>query len=191
MTALSKDPPRGGRKKVAVMSLIAALGLGSILADKSEVRKHYAYYDVAGILTVCSGLTGDWIQKGKYYSDAECAKREAGYIQNMSKKMAKCGVGPLTDELWKVWGHFTYNVGTPSFCASTAAKLLRQKKYNEACDQMLRWDVITVKGKKYHCSLPQYRKGKNRIDGCDGIMNRREMEYAWCKTEAKFEYSAT
>ena len=55
---------------------------------------------------------------------------------------------------------------------------------------MLRWDVLTIKGKKYHCSLPANRSGKNRIDGCDGIMNRREMEYAQCKAAAKFEYTA-
>lgn len=184
-----KEPPRGGRKKVTVMSALAAAGLAATLATKSELRKHYPYYDVVGELTVCEGLTGDWIVKGKYYSDAECSKRTAEYIQKMSAKMGKC-VGPLTDESWKAWGHFTYNVGTPSFCNSTAAKLLKQGKYNEACDQMLRWDVLTIKGKKYHCSLPANRSGKNRIDGCDGIMNRREMEYAQCKAAAKFEYTA-
>ena len=184
------DPPRGGRKKVSVMTTLAAAGLAATLATKSELRKHYPYYDVAGILTVCEGLTGSWIVKGKYYSDAECSKRTTEYIQQMSSRMTKCGVGPLTDESWKVWGHFTYNIGTPSFCASTAAKLLRQKKYNEACDQMLRWDVLTIKGKKIHCSIPENRKGANRVNGCDGIMNRREMEYAECKAAAKFEYTA-
>ena len=186
---VQKEPPRGGRKKVTVMSALAAAGLAATLATKSELRKHYPYYDVVGELTVCEGLTGDWIVKGKYYSDAECSKRTAEYIQKMSAKMGKC-VGPLTDESWKAWGHFTYNVGTPSFCNSTAAKLLKQGKYNEACDQMLRWDVLTIKGKKYHCSLPANRSGKNRIDGCDGIMNRREMEHAQCKAAAKFEYTA-
>lgn len=186
---VQKEPPLGGRKKVTVMSAIAAAGLAATLATKSELRKHYPYYDVAGVLTVCEGLTGDWIVKGKYYSDAECSKRTTEYIQKMSAKMGKC-VGPLTDESWKVWGHFTYNVGTPSFCNSTAAKLLKQGKYNEACDQMLRWDVLTIKGKKYHCSLPANRSGKNRINGCDGIMNRREMEHAQCKAAAKFEYTA-
>lgn len=181
-----KAPQTTKRKKVSVMSAVAAASLAAVLATKSELRKHYPYYDVAGILTVCEGLTGDWIVKGKYYSDAECTKRTAEYIQQMSAKMGKC-VGPMTDESWKVWGHFTYNIGTPSFCNSTAAKLLRQGKYEAACGQMLKWDVITVGGRKIHCSLPENRNGSNRVNGCAGIMNRREMEYAQCKAAAKFE----
>ena len=189
MTAQKKTSTMS-RKKVGVMSSAAALVLAGILAGQTELRKHYAYYDVAGILTVCSGLTGSWIEKGKFYSNEECAKREAAYIQNMSSKMSKCGVGPLTDDSWIWWGHFTYNSGTAGFCASTAAKFLREKKYNEACDAIFLWDVITVKGKKYHCSLPANRTGKNRIEGCNGIMNRRELEHAQCKAAAKFEYAA-
>lgn len=180
----NKQPPK---KKVAVMSGVAAMALAGVLATKSELRKHYAYTDVAGILTVCEGLTGPWIVKGKYYTDAECDQRTADYIQRMSQQMAKCKVGPLTDESWKVWGHFTYNIGTPSFCNSTAAQRLREKKYTEACKQILKWDVLTVKGVKYHCSLPQYRTGKSKVNGCDGIMNRREMEYEWCITASKGE----
>ena len=50
---VQKEPPHGGRKKVTVMSALAAAGLAATLATKSELRKHYPYYDVAGVLTVC------------------------------------------------------------------------------------------------------------------------------------------
>lgn len=33
-----------------------------------------------------------------------------------------------------------YNIGVGAFCGSTLVQLLNQRKYAEACDQILRWD---------------------------------------------------
>ena len=160
--------------KLAVMSASAIVTLAGALLV-SEGMKLKPYKDVAGVWTVCDGLTGSWIDPNKTYTKQECVERKAIYLQDMAKKMS-C-VPPQTDETWIALGHFTYNIGTSGFCNSTLAKYLKEGRQEAACKQMLKWDVLTIKGKKVHCSLPENRKN---INWCDGIMKRREMEHDWC-----------
>ena len=146
----------------------------------SEYRAHYPYKDVVGVLTVCEGLTGSWIVPGKYYSDVECTQRTRAYVTTMSTAMGHC-VGALTEKQWIVWGHFTYNSGTHGFCKSTAAKHLKAGNHVQACGQLMKWRFLTFpKYGRVDCAITANRKGPNRKNGCDGIMNRREFEYTMC-----------
>lgn len=161
---MSKSP------KTKVMSVSVAAVLGGLLVS-SEYRAHTAYVDPVGVLTVCEGLTGSWIVKGKYYSDAECAVRTREYITRMSAKMGHC-VGALTDGQWIAWGHFAYNIGTTGFCNSTAAKHLRASNHVQACGQMKKWIWLTKKGVKVDCRIASNK--------CTGIPRRRDLEYKLC-----------
>lgn len=159
---------RGKRSAVASASVVALLG--GVLVT-SEYRAHYAYIDPVGALTVCEGLTGPWIVKGRYYSDAECSQRTSAYIAVMTSRMGHC-VGPLNDKQWIAWGHFTYNVGTTAFCNSTAAKHLRAGNQVQACAQMKKWVYLTKGGTKVNCRISANR--------CGGIPKRRDLEYGMC-----------
>ena len=162
------------KKPVAVMGAAAALVLSGLLATAESGKKQYLtpYYDQAGILTVCDGLTGSWIEVGKKYTTQECDQRKIAFIQNMSAQMGRC-VPPMTDAQWIAWGHFTYNTGVRAFCNSGAANLLRQGKYVQACASMKQWTWITKPGiGKVNCRDPAQK--------CGGAPKRRDFEYGLC-----------
>lgn len=162
------------KRKTAVMSVGAALVLGGILAASESSNRQVLtpYYDQAGVLTVCDGLTGSWIVVGKKYTPEECSQRKAAFIQGMSASMGQC-VPPMTDQQWIAWGHFTYNTGVRAFCNSGAAALLRQHQYTAACASMRQWTWITKPGiGKVNCRDPNQR--------CSGIPKRRDFEYGLC-----------
>lgn len=163
------DPKKRTSKAPAWIAACLALALGV-----SEGREHWAYYDQAGILTVCGGITGPGVVKGKFYSWAECDKLEVAYIERMNAGIGKCiGNGGLNPKEWIAWGHFTYNVGTPTFCKSTAAKYLRAGKYAQACAQMAKWTYITKPGRgPVNCRI--------KAEKCSGIPKRRDLEMKWC-----------
>lgn len=164
-------PDPNKRTSKAPAGLAAALAL--LLGAGVEGREHWAYVDQAGILTVCGGITGKGVVKGKFYSWAECDALEIAFIERMNAAIGKCiGVG-LTPGEWKAWGHFTFNVGTTAFCKSTAASLLREGKYAQACAQMARWTYITKPGRgSVNCRI--------KAEKCGGIPKRRDLEMKWC-----------
>ena len=163
------DPAKRSRKAPAGIAAALAIALGV-----SEGREHRPYYDQAGILTVCRGITGPGVIEGKWYSWAECDVLEQQYIERMNAKIGHC-IGPrgLNDREWIAWGHFTFNIGTPTFCNSTAARYLREGKYMQACAQMARWTYITKPGRgKVNCRV--------KAEKCGGIPKRRDLEMKWC-----------
>jgi lysozyme len=68
----------------------------------------------------------------------------------------------------KAFGHFSFNVGPDAFCRSTAARLLNEGRFREACQQIPRWRFI---GKK-DCAI--------KANKCGGIVRRRQWEYQTC-----------
>ena len=151
----------------------AAIALLLGLLTTAEGRRYTPYYDAAGILTVCDGITGPDVIKGKTYTDAECDELGERFVKRMSAKMGRC-VGPLNFREWVAWGHFTYNTGTAAFCNSTAAKLLRAGEREAACRQMPRWRFVTIQGKPRDCSVHPWSKQ------CGGVVKRRALEMQMC-----------
>lgn len=158
------------RSKTAPAGLAVAL---AALLGVSEGREHYAYYDQAGILTVCRGITGPEVIKGKWYGWGECDVLEQKFIARMTATMGRCIGDGLNLAEWKAWGHFTYNVGTANFCSSTAARMLQAGNYTGACNQMLRWTFIRKPGR----GLVNCRVAAEK---CGGLPKRRDLENKWC-----------
>lgn len=55
------------------------------------------------------------------------------------RAVRRCAPVPMYQHEFDAWVSFTFNVGSGAFCSSTAAKLLNEGKYAEACAQMDRW----------------------------------------------------
>ena len=153
-------------------ALVAALGTND---SAPEGRRYTPYYDSAGILTVCAGITGPAVVKGKRYTDEECTRLETAYVRTMLGHMGQCVRGEFEFHEIKAWGHFAYNIGTPAFCASTAAKRLNAGERQAACTEMWKWRLVRIDGVKRDCALPQWRSK------CGGIIDRRQWEMATCQ----------
>ncbi len=155
-----------------VLALVAALGQDN---SAHEGRKYVPYRDSGGIWTVCAGITGPAVIPGKRYTDAECTRLETVYVQTMLNHMGRCVRGEFEFHEVKAWGHFAYNIGTPAFCASTAAKRLNAGERQPACAEMWKWRLVRIDGVKRDCALPQWRSR------CGGIIDRRQWEMATCR----------
>jgi GH24 family phage-related lysozyme (muramidase) len=145
-----------------------ALAIATALAVPMEGIRQVAYYDPAGILTVCDGSTTG-VEKGKIYSLAECRQRLNDDMLAAINTVDRCVPG-LPPHMLAAWGDAVYNLGPAIVCnktRSTAARLLTSGQRLAACDQLPRWDKARIAG--VQISLP-------------GLTKRRLKEQSLCKT---------
>lgn len=129
-----------------------------------EGTKYYAYKDIVGVPTVCSGYTGKDIVFGRKYSPDECSAYLATELKTHSLGILECIRVPVSQNEYIAYSLFAYNVGVKGACGSTSFKLLNQNKRTEACNALVNWS---------------YAGGK----WVQGLHNRRIYEAAICKKE--------
>lgn len=125
-----------------------------------------AYYDPPGVLTVCYGSTTN-VDKNKVYSIAECKARLDKDMLQAVETVEKCAPN-LPVKTLAAFGDAVYNLGPTVACSttsSTAARLLKQGKIEEACNQLPRWNKARVAG--VMVELP-------------GLTKRRKLEQQLC-----------
>lgn len=160
----------GAKVSFAAAPLVLVAALTAALWHH-EGRIYTTYWDDLGkVWTVCAGVTGEGVIPGKTYTDDECTALEQRYLTKMLRHMGKCVQGEFTFPVIKAFGHFAYNIGTPAFCRSTAARMLNAGNVAGACKQIGRWTY--VKGKD--CRI--------RSNNCAGIVTRRHWEETTCES---------
>ena len=125
-------------KKAIVTAVMA-------IAISFEGLRQYAYYDPAGILTVCYGTTGPEVVKGKKYSLAECKAFLEKDVLEAIATVERCHPG-MPDSVVVAFADAVYNIGPKVACASTASNYLGVGNYAAACNQLPRWNKATVAG---------------------------------------------
>ena len=160
--------PKTSKAGFAGVGAAGVLALAYLLHG-FEGREYTTYWDkLGGVWTVCAGVTGPGVVPGKTYTAAECDALETAYIGKMYARMGQCVPGDMPPSVVKAFGHMAFNTGPDAFCRSTAARLLNQGKFREACEQIPRWRFI---GKK-DCAI--------KANKCGGIVRRRQWEYQTC-----------
>ena len=101
-----------------------------------EGTEYYAYYDIVGVPTVCSGYTGKGIVFGKKYSSQECNAFLRKELVVHSMGVLECISAPLKENQYNAFTLMAYNVGVSGFCSSRAVKLFNEGKIMEACRAM-------------------------------------------------------
>ena len=123
-------------KRIAVATAIA-----TALAIPAEGLRQYAYYDPPGILTVCYGHTGS-VEKHRKYSLEECNDLLTADMKEAIDAVERCVPG-LPENVLAAFGDAVFNMGPKIVCdtsKSTAARLLKAGKIEEACRQLPRWN---------------------------------------------------
>lgn len=152
--------------------LIAAAGGGSMLIaslfiggkDGVEGRVYEPYKDVAGVWSVCDGITGAGVVKGKTYSDRECDTLLWSRVKLVKSQVDPLVKVPMNEYQRAALYSFTYNVGVSAFSKSTLLKKLNAGDQVGACEELRRW--VYAGGMKWR-----------------GLMNRRDMERSMCLAE--------
>ncbi|NJO80723.1 MAG: lysozyme [Cyanobacteria bacterium RM1_2_2] len=98
-----------------------------------------AYQDAVGVWTIGYGTTSD-VRPGMVITEAQAEallKRDLNRFERAVIDLVKV---PLTDDQFSALVSFVYNVGEGALSTSTLLRLLNQRDYQGAADQLLRWD---------------------------------------------------
>lgn len=147
-------------KRVMAAISAAALSIASAMIVDLEGVEYTPYYDVAGVLTVCYGHTGNDIED-RAYSEEECQELLDSDLTRIASLIDPNISADISVTQRAALYSFAYNVGPTAFNKSTLLKKLNANHMTGACSELHRW--IYAGGKKWK-----------------GLMNRREIEEAVC-----------
>ncbi|MDR0805962.1 MAG: lysozyme [Enterobacteriaceae bacterium] len=149
------------RNKILTASAGGAIAIASVLIVNFEGYESKPYRDLAGIITVCYGHTGDDIDLTHKYSREECERllhQDLAVVQHSVDPLVTV---PLSDATRAALYSFNYNVGVSAFSRSTLLVKLNRGDKQGACDELRRW---------------KYAAGK----AWKGLVTRREVEREVC-----------
>ena len=132
---MASSPTALKTKRIAAATIaagaIAAGFEGISYVPYSDPRPHHS------ILTVCYGHTGN-IQNRVYTLD-ECKQLLADDMKTAVQIVEKCHPD-IPMNVLIAFSDATYNIGPKVACNSTASTYLSEKKYTQACDELLKWN---------------------------------------------------
>lgn len=139
-----------------------ALAAATAIAVGAEGVILVAYRDPAGILTQCAGDTRH-VDVTRTKSREECLQLLDAQMLEAIETVERCVPGLPWNQL-AAWGDAVFNLGPRIVCdpqSSTAARLLREGRRDEACQQLPRWSKAKVPGLGL-VELPGLVKRRNR-----------------------------
>lgn len=153
------------QKLVISAATAAAIYIAAPIIELVEGVEYRPYMDIAGVPTVCSGVTGPDVVWGKKYSARECRKLLEKHIEIHGKYVQNAVTYPIAPETRAALISFSYNVGGSAMRKSTAVRLINQGRIEEGCKALGMWNKITKNGKKVVVK---------------GLINRRNEEIKLC-----------
>lgn len=130
-----------------------------LLADYEGCRLQ-PYQCSAGTWTDGIGNTSG-VVPGKTITEREAAQGLINNVLRTERALEQCLSQPLPQKVYDAVVSFAFNVGAGNACGSTLIKLLNQRRWTDACQQLPRW--VYVKGVFNQ-----------------GLDNRRTREMTWC-----------
>lgn len=149
------------KSKFAALVLAGASLLTLVANWEGTETVAYADKLAGGLPTVCNGHTGPEVKVGDVWTKAQCDAILVKDVNRHGEGLLACVTVPLNQNQYDALTSWAFNVGVTAACNSTLVKLLNEGRYNEACDQLLRW---------------------NRASGrvVRGLTNRRQAERDLC-----------
>ena len=153
-------------------SISAALVIVPSLVEEIEGIEYEVYYDIAGIPTVCAGITGRDVIIGKKYTSKECRLLLQKHIEVAQMTVDKAVKYPIPATMRAAMYSFTYNAGGGAFRGSTMLKDINAGRLEKACSRLYDWVY--------------FRNPKTgKMERSRGLYNRRAVEYSYCMKELK------
>ena len=143
----------------------SAIAIAVPFLNKHEGVEYKPYLDVAGVWTVCQGVTGPDVIKGKKYTQKECDALLAKHLAIHQKAVDKALKVNVPVNVRAALYSLSYNIGTNAMRNSTAMRKMNQGDIYGGCKAFKMWNKITVNGKKVVSK---------------GLDNRRDYEVELC-----------
>ena len=162
-------------KSKFIVTMLTVISLGGIAYTQSkEGTVLVPYKDSVGVVTVGTGSTVyEDGTKVKMTDPPITQKRATELLKNHMAKDARIfnktllGV-PLSQTEYDLYMDFTYQFGTGAWSSSSMLRNLKQGKYKQACDSLLKWKYAA----KRDCSV--------RSNGCYGVWVRQVERHSKC-----------
>lgn len=129
-----------------------------------------SYLDIVKVATACDGLTGADIRLGKVYTETQCAIMLEQRLAETASHVMACTPGlaltiPGRDHVRFAAVSLAYNVGWPTYCASTMRRQINAGQIAASCT-----------------SLALFNRAGGRV--VSGLVTRRAREKAVCLKDA-------
>ncbi|WP_034911964.1 lysozyme [Erwinia sp. 9145] len=131
----------------------------ALIADYEGCRLQ-PYQCSAGVWTDGIGNTRG-VVPGKTITERQAAQGFISNVLRIEAALARCVPVTMPQPVYDALVSFAFNVGTGNACGSTLVRLLKEKRWREACRQLPRWVYV------------------NGVVS-QGLENRRARELAWC-----------
>lgn len=162
---------RSQATKTTVISgglIAAALLVAAPFISTHEGDRLDSYEDVAGVWTVCEGVTGPQVKAGLVMTAQQCESLNKSEIgQFMTKVAAKLTV-PVSADTLAAHTSFAYNIGIAGYAGSKTLKDTNAGKTAKGCKDMANWEIAGG----LDC--------KDRDNNCYGLVLRRNDEIHLC-----------
>ena len=154
--------PKSGKFGIIGGSVAAVLMAAAAFIQPWEGTVPKAYFDVVGVLTICTGHTGPDVYKGQEVSKAQCDALLVSDIGKTYTQLAGCARSAVTPNQAVALLSLGFNIGGRALCRSTLMWMLNAgEPAAQWCKQILRWD----------------KAGGRKIKG---LTRRREAETKLC-----------
>lgn len=153
------------QKLIISAATAAAIYIAAPLIELVEGVEYRPYMDIAGVWTICSGITGTDVILGKTYTKSECRRLLEKHIQIHARHVESAVNYNIHPKTKAALISFSYNVGGRAMSNSTAIRLINNGKVEEGCRALGMWNKITRNGKKVVVK---------------GLVNRRNEEIKLC-----------
>lgn len=139
-----------------------------VIVKQDPIKYTHAYTDIAGVSTVCDGLTRG-VTRRTVMTPQQCDDVMEAELAATATKVQACT--PLDSAKYGyqliAYVDFSYNLGTGAWCNSAAAHKVRIGSVVASCDLLLRYNKARVHG---------------RLVPVADLTRRRKREQAYCQT---------
>ena len=151
----------GGKFGIIGGTVAATMLAAALFIQPWEGTVPKAYFDVVGVLTICTGHTGPDVYKGQEVTKARC---EALLVSDLGKTytaIAGCATRAVTVNQAVALLSLGFNIGGTAICKSTLVRLINAGAPPSVwCEQFDRW--VYAGGRKIK-GLVRRRKAEKRV----------------------------
>ncbi|AHI60597.1 endolysin [Escherichia phage vB_EcoS_AKS96] len=156
------------KNKVIGGVLGSAIAIAVPFLNKHEGVEYSPYKDVAGVWTICAGITGPDVIRGKVYTQRDCDALLMKHLSIHRSAVDKALKVDVPVSTRAALYSFSFNVGTNAMRNSTVIRLMNRGDIRGGCEALSMWNKISVGGKKVVSK---------------GLVNRRNAEIRLCVSE--------
>lgn len=158
-----------------IVTMLTAISVSGILYTQGkEGTVLVPYKDSVGVATIGTGTTVYLNGQKVKMTDPKITQKQATeylkfHINKDAKIFNKSLLGiPLSQTEYDLYMDFTYQFGTGAWSSSSMLRNLKQGKYKQACDSLLKWKYAA----KRDCSV--------RSNNCYGVWVRQVERHSKC-----------